>query len=198
MRRAAYWSVGVLLQFLSRKGGLPPLYADLSRFSRSDSRSSSTIRRVHVAAVCYRVRGGEPEFLLVRTRNGHWTFPKGRVDQDATNAAAAAREAYEEAGVRGSVESVPFVCYRHCKPGRLGSRRQVILVEAYLFKVKRLAPPLEEHRDPTWFSVPEAKRRLKKYRTSAFADEVISVIDQATKRILTAKSSRRKAGVSRR
>ena len=52
-----------------------------------------------------RRRTGVP---LVRTKNGHWTFPKGRVDQDATNADAAAREAFEEAGVRGSVDSVPF------------------------------------------------------------------------------------------
>jgi len=100
--------VGVLLQFLSRKDGRPPLNGDASQFRRSSSRSSANLQRVHVAAVCYRVRGGEPEFLLVRTRNGHWTFPKGRVDQDATNADAAAREAYEEAGVRGSVDSVPF------------------------------------------------------------------------------------------
>ena len=190
--------MGVLLQFLSRKGGLSPLNADASRFSPSSSRSSTNLQRVHVAAVCYRVRGGEPEFLLVRTRNGHWTFPKGRVDQDATNADAAAREAYEEAGVRGSVDSVPFFCYRHCKPRHLGSRGQVILVDAHLCKVKRLAPPLEEYRDPTWFRVPEAKRRLKKFRTSEFAAEVISVIEQATERILTSKSSRCKASVSKR
>jgi len=190
MRRAAYWTVGVLIQFLSRKGGLPPQYLDLSRFSPSSSRSSSGVQRVHVAAVCYRVRGGEPEFLLVRTRNGHWTFPKGRVDQDATNADAAAREAYEEAGVSGSVDPVPFVCYRHCKPGRVGSRRQVILVEAYLCRVKRLDPPLEGYRDPTWFSVPEAKRRLQKSRSPEFATEVLSVIDRATKCIPTSTSSR--------
>ncbi len=190
--------MGVLLQFLSRKDGRPSLQADISRSHASSFRSSSNLQQVHVAAVCYRVRGGEPEFLLVRTRHGHWTFPKGRVDQDATNADAAAREAYEEAGVRGSVDSTPFFCYRHCKPRHLGSRRQVLLVDAHLCKVKRLAPPLEEHRDPTWFSVPEAKRRLKKFRTSEFAAEVISVIDQATERILTSESSRRKAGVSQR
>jgi 8-oxo-dGTP pyrophosphatase MutT (NUDIX family) len=176
--------MGILVQFLSRKDGLPSLYAYTSRFRRSSSRSSD-LQRVHVAAVCYRVRGGEPEFLLVRTRNGHWTFPKGRVDQDATNADAAAREAYEEAGVRGSVEPVPFSCYRHCKPRRRGSRRQVILVDAHLCKVKHLAPPLEEYRDPRWFSVPKAKRRLQESRTSEFAAEVISVIDRATDRILT-------------
>jgi 8-oxo-dGTP pyrophosphatase MutT (NUDIX family) len=187
-----------LIQFLSRKDGLPSLYAGASRFRRSSSRSPSNLHGVHVAAVCYRVRGGEPEFLLVRTRNGHWTFPKGKVDQDATNAHAAAREAYEEAGVRGSVEPIPFYSYRHCKPRQLGSRRQVVLVDAHLCKVKHLAPPLEEYRDPTWFSVPKAKRRLQKSRPPEFAAEVISVIDRATERILTSKSSRCRADVSQR
>ena len=173
------------MQFLSGKDRLPSPYAGASRFRRSSSRAPSNLQRVHVAAVCYRVRGGKPEFLLVRTRNGHWTFPKGRVDQDATNAHAAAREAYEEAGVKGSVEPVPFICYWHCKPRRLGSRRQVILVDAHLCEVKHLAAPLEEYRDPRWFSVPKAKRRLQKSRPPEFAAEVISVIDRATERILT-------------
>lgn len=183
---------------MSRKDRPPVAYDDASRLRRSTSRSSSSLQRVHVAAVCYRVRGGEPEFLLVRTRSGHWTFPKGRVDQDATNADAAAREAYEEAGVSGSVDRAPFVSYRHCKPRRLGSHRQVILVDAHLCKVKRLAPPLEEYRDPTWFSVPKAKRRLQKARSPEFAAEVISVLDQATKRIRTSKSSSYGADVSQR
>ena len=62
------------MQFLSRKDCPPSLYAGASRFRRSNSRSASNLHRIHVAAVCYRVRCGEPEFLLVRTRNGHWTF----------------------------------------------------------------------------------------------------------------------------
>ena len=185
------------MQLLSRKDRLPSLYAGASRLRPSNSRPPSNLQCAHVAAVCYRVRRGELEFLLVRTRNGHWTFPKGRVDEDATNADAAAREAYEEAGVRGPVESVPFFSYRHCKPRRLGWRRQVILVDAHLCKVKHLAPPLEEYRDPTWFSVPKAKRRLQKFRTSEFAAEVISVIDRARALILTPESSRYRA-VSRR
>jgi len=184
------------VQFLSRKDCPPSLYAGASRFRRSNSRSASNLQRIHVAAVCYRVRCGEPEFLLVRTRNGHWTFPKGRVDQDVTNADAAAREAYEEAGVRGSVEPVPFYSYRHCKPRRPGSHRQVILVDAHLCRVRRLAAPLEEYRDPTWFGVPQAKRRLQKSRTSEFAAEVVSVIDRATERILTSKGSWCRADVS--
>jgi 8-oxo-dGTP pyrophosphatase MutT (NUDIX family) len=181
--RATYYPVGVLVQFLSRTDRLPSLDAGVSRRRHSSSGSPNDLQCVHVAAVCYRVRGGEAEFLLVRTRNGRWTFPKGRVEQDATHADAAAREAYEEAGVSGSVESLPFSSYRHCKPRTLRSRGQIILVAAHLCKVKQLAAPLEKYRDPTWFNVAKAKRRLQKSRTSEFAAEVISVIDRATERI---------------
>jgi 8-oxo-dGTP pyrophosphatase MutT (NUDIX family) len=140
--------------------------------------------RVHVAAVCYRLHEGRLEFLLVRTRNGHWTFPKGGVDQDPTNADAAAREAYEEAGVSGWVEPTPFVSYLHCKPGQLRSRSGAMLVDAHLCEVKRLVPPLEGHRNPTWFTRRKAKRRLRELRTPEFANEVVRVIDCATERIL--------------
>ena len=143
----------------------------------------SSLERLHVAAVCYRIRRGEPEFLLVRTRNGHWTFPKGGVDQDATAAAAAAREAYEEAGVKGSVERLPFISYRHCKPRRLPSRKHIVTVHAHLCEVKRLVSPLEDYRNPRWFRAEEAKRRLQKFRTSEFASEVVNVIERATELI---------------
>jgi 8-oxo-dGTP pyrophosphatase MutT (NUDIX family) len=150
----------------------------------SSYRSRSNPERIHVAAVCYRVRRRELEFLLVRTRNGHWTFPKGGVDEDATNADAAAREAYEEAGVKGRVEHTPFVSYLHCKPTGLRSQRRVVLVDAHLCEVRRLVPPQELHRDPTWFKASKAKRRLREYRTPEYAAEVIRVIDRAMERIL--------------
>jgi 8-oxo-dGTP pyrophosphatase MutT (NUDIX family) len=174
--------VGVLTQFWSGHTYLPQRPA-LSHFRTSSFRSQSNYGRVHVAAVCYRLREGEPEFLLVRTKNGHWTFPKGGVNEDETNAAAAAREAHEEAGVRGSIERVPFISYRHCKPKGLRSRREVILVHAHLCAVKRQLAPCEEYRDPTWFSASKARRRLQQYRDSEFAAEVVGVIDRATERI---------------
>jgi len=121
----------------------------------------------------------------VRTRNGHWTFPKGGVDHDATPADAAAREAYEEAGVKGSIESLPFASYRHRKPRRRSSRRHVVTVRAHLCEVKRLVSPLEGYRDPQWFKAEKAKRQLQKFRSSEFAAEVITVIDRATERILS-------------
>ena len=169
----------MLTQFTSH-GGWPSLFPAPSPFRHSRLNSD----RVYVAAVCYRVRRGEPEFLLVRTRSGHWTFPKGGVDRDATTAEAAAREAYEEAGVRGRVEGLPFISYRHCKPRRPRARRHVVMVHAHLCEVRRLVSPREEYRDPTWFTASKAKRRLQNLRTSEFAAEVVSVIDRATERIL--------------
>ena len=65
-----------------------------------------------VAAVCYRVRGGCIEFLLVQTRGGRWTFPKGSAEPGLTHAQAAAFEAFEEAGVHGRMEEASFARYR--------------------------------------------------------------------------------------
>ncbi len=166
----------------SRQGGR-------SSRQRSAYRPRSNPDRIHVAAVCYRVHHGELEFLLVRTRSGPWTFPKGGVDQDASNANAAAREAYEEAGVKGRVENTPFVSYLHRKRTRLRSRRRVVLVDAYLCEVIRLVPPQESHRDPTWFCAAEAKQLLREYRTPEYAGEAIRVIDRAMERILCRRAS---------
>lgn len=155
----------------------------LALWSPEESWAKSTGKRIHVAAVCYRVVENEPEFLLVRTRSGRWTFPKGGVDGDATNADAAAREAYEEAGVKGRIESDPFHWYFHAKRDRLRARRAVVPVHAHLCEVELLVSPKENHRNPTWFNADKARRRLRENRAPEFASEVITVIDRAVLRI---------------
>ena len=142
-----------------------------------------TGERVHVAAVCYRLKDEEPEFLLVRTRSGRWTFPKGGVDDDATHADAAAREAYEEAGVTGQIEHEPFHWYFHSKRQQLKSEDSVVAVQAHLCEVERLVPPKEDHRNPTWFNADKARRRLRENRSPELASEVIKVVDRAVVRI---------------
>ena len=128
-----------------------------------------------VAAVCYRVGDdGEVQFLLVRTRGGRWTFPKGGVDGDPTPAAAAAREAREEAGVRGSVERRAFDLYLHAKRAK-----RALPVAAHLCRVFELRRPLEPYRDPTWFSPEKAKHRVQKLRRRKYAAELERVIDSA-------------------
>ena len=55
------------------------------------------------AAVCYRLNpAGEPEFLLIRNKDGtQWVFPKGTMEGwEAFGYQTAVRETWEEAGIR--------------------------------------------------------------------------------------------------
>jgi len=131
-----------------------------------------------VAAVCYRRKpNGAVEFLLVRTRTGRWTFPKGGVDGDPSAAAAAAREAYEEAGVRGRVEPLAFACYLHSK------NCDAHTVDAHLCEVLHLETPRERYRTPRWFSAEKAKQRLREQRPVPYAAELERVVDDAVLRV---------------
>jgi 8-oxo-dGTP pyrophosphatase MutT (NUDIX family) len=142
-----------------------------------------------VAAVCYRIRGGAIEFLLVRTGSGHWTFPKGSAESGLTHAQAAALEAFEEAGVHGRMEEASFTRYVRRKRGDSStpsvekSREKERAIQAHLCEVLRLEPPQERNRNPTWFSVEKAKQRLGKDRTTDYGDELARVVDRAVARI---------------
>lgn len=137
--------------------------------------------RLHVAAVCYRVADDDIQFLLVRTQAGRWTFPKGGVDDDPTFAAAASREAFEEAGVRGHVEHRPFASYVHSKSSAL--KRREVEVSAHLCRVVHVGRALEAHRDPTWFSFEAAKKRVRDHRRRKYAAELERVLEEAMERI---------------
>jgi 8-oxo-dGTP pyrophosphatase MutT (NUDIX family) len=141
-----------------------------------------------VAAVCYRVGGSGIEFLLVRTRgSGRWTFPKGSAEPGLTHAQAAALEAFEEAGVHGRIEEASFAQYRR-KPGkaRKSGRRiagNARVVNAHLCEVLRLSFPQESRRNRTWFSVEDAKLRLREGRKGDDAAEFVRVVEKAVARI---------------
>ena len=56
------------------------------------------------AAVPFRCREGQLELLLITSRGKkRWIVPKGIVDPGLTPSAAAAKEAFEEAGVEGEI-----------------------------------------------------------------------------------------------
>lgn len=139
-----------------------------------------------VAAVCYRMRGGKIEFLLVRTRGSRrWTFPKGSAEPGLTSAQAAALEAFEEAGVHGRIEQTSFARYVSRKCGKMKHKvpTEETVANAHLCEVLHLAKPKEWGRDRTWFSAQEAKRRLRKGRESTAAAEFIRVVEKAVLRI---------------
>ena len=138
-----------------------------------------------VAAVCYRLRSSGIEFLLVQTRSGRWTFPKGGAEPGLTHAQAAALEAFEEAGVHGRMEEASFARYVRRKRGNERQPDEIELaVNAHLCEVTRLDPPQESNRNPTWFSAEKAKRRLREDRTPDYGLELARVVDRAVTRIL--------------
>ena len=139
-----------------------------------------------VAAVCYRRRGSDIDFLLVRTGSDRWTFPKGGVEPGLTHAQAAALEAFEEAGVHGRMEEVPFIRYvRRKRRGRgaTSDAEKEIGTSAHLCEVLRLVEPQETDRDPSWFTVEKTKKKLLEGRTAEFGIELIRVVDRAVARI---------------
>lgn len=145
--------------------------------------SPSQLRRLRgreqAAAVCYRVGERGVELLLVRTRGGRWTFPKGGIEPGLTYAQSAALEAFEEAGVHGRIETASFARYVR-RPQR---EAEGITVLAYLCEVRRLGKPHESKRKRTWFSAEKAKGRLQEGRSSLCGSELAAVVDRAVARV---------------
>jgi len=153
--------------------------------SRVSSRSRKPRVRKQVAAVCYRMRKGGVEFLLVQTSGGRWIFPKGGVEPGMTHAQSAALEAFEEAGVHGRMERMPFARFNRRKPETSAQKptRPDDAVTAHLCEVARLETPQESRRNPTWFSIEKAKLRLRQERHPELGAELARVVDRAASRI---------------
>lgn len=52
-----------------------------------------------VGAIIFRVTQGQIEFLFMKYRNGHWEFPRGKVEDDETEHETMKREIEEETGI---------------------------------------------------------------------------------------------------
>src|SRR5437764_4737579 len=132
----------------------------------STSRTIRSALPLQVAAVCYRHRSSQVEFLLVNTNGGSkWTFPKGAPVEGLSHGQSAEREAQEEAGAIGIVEPRHFHMYLHSK-GVFWQPKgvQEYVVKAFLMEVQQTRRPDEPFRNPTWFGAEEARAILAKGR----------------------------------
>lgn len=100
-------------------------------------------------------RPDDGRYLLVSTRDGRWTLPKGARAKGELPAAAALREAAEEAGVADAVLTGRSVVYRHQTAG--GQRQKVVAFQADLGRLRRPARA-ERWRRRRWVSAAEAAR----------------------------------------
>ena len=143
---------------------------------------------VQVAAVCYRLNGSSVEFLLVNTSSGKWTFPKGRLCPSLSPSESASREAWEEAGAKGTIEQNHFAHYLDTKR-TLGhdSLAREVRIAAFLLEVHSTETPQESGRNPSWFSAQQARKRLAEGRQAPYSRLIAKMIDSALDQ-LTAKS----------
>lgn len=120
--------------------------------------------RQQYGALCYRrkKKTGEVEVLLLTSRDtGRWVIPKGWPMQGKKAHAVAAREAYEEAGVRGHALKQPFGYFHYEKKLRNGVT-VTCLVQVHLLEVEELLRdfPERESRTLEWVSPEVAGERV--------------------------------------
>ena len=104
---------------------------------------------LHQAGViAYRIRAGRVEVLLMTSRDtGRWIIPKGNIAAGTAPWKAAAKEAYEEAGVKGRIGgSIPLGIYTYLKKLDSGEPRPAA-VEVYLLRVDQSLKKWPEWRE---------------------------------------------------
>ncbi|MCB1384499.1 MAG: NUDIX hydrolase [Nitratireductor sp.] len=117
--------------------------------------------RRQVAALCYRRRGSELEVLLITSRDTRrWIIPKGWPGARRSARKQAAREAFEEAGIRGAVARHPLGEYRsHKGLGRGFKVRTSVTVFPLRAEDQARDFPERGERDLAWMPLREAASR---------------------------------------
>ena len=117
--------------------------------------------RSQFAALCWRRKGKGIEVCLVTTRrNGNWIIPKGWPMHNATPAGAAAVEAWEEAGLRGTAGETCLGVFTYLK--RAGREDLTVAVMVYAIEVTEEAEdwPERRQRKRKWMSPKKASKRV--------------------------------------
>ena len=112
------------------------------------------MRPTHGGGVVFRLTSEGPRYLLVEASGtrGRWVFPKGRVEDGETGAAAALREVGEEAGVRARL-------IRRLRPVEQRKDGGRIAIAYFLMAYRGRTTPLEK-REIRWLSFGEAIEAL--------------------------------------
>jgi 8-oxo-dGTP pyrophosphatase MutT (NUDIX family) len=124
----------------------------------TDARTSRT--RQYAALPVRKTPDGDREVLLVTSRETQrWVIPKGWPMAGKAPHQAAAREAFEEAGIRGKAGKKAIGQYQYWK--RLDAMFRLVRVDVFKLKIERLLDdwPEKDSRKRAWFS-PESAARM--------------------------------------
>ena len=111
------------------------------------------------AVIPYRIEKGRMQILLIgSSKRNHWVVPKGIHEPGLSAQKSAAKEAYEEAGIRGTVNRPLLGKYKYDKWGASCE------VEVYAMRVSEVLPDSEWeeiHRGRQWVSTEQALELVK-------------------------------------
>ena len=111
------------------------------------------------AVVPYREGTDGIEILLITTKKRkRWIIPKGVIDPGFDAPESASREAYEEAGIRGTVESPPLTEYRYDKWG--GTCNVTVFIMRVTDELGEW--PEAAFRNRGWFNLDQARKMVDK------------------------------------
>ena len=111
-------------------------------------------------ALPYAIVDGRMAILLITSRRtGRWIFPKGAIEPGMTPWESAAKEALEEAGVAGEIDTQPIGSYR-AGGGAMGS--MLVDIDIYPLRVEQQFDDWREkgERLRHWAVLSEARRLL--------------------------------------
>lgn len=119
---------------------------------------------VQSAAIPYRNsdRNGVEVLLITSRKRSRWVLPKGKIKRGISAHRSAAREAFEEAGVVGTISAVPFGAYRQVKTHDTGEVEMVTV---------RAFPMLVTEQTARW---PEMQIRQRCWMPIASAIEAVT------------------------
>ncbi|WP_435258349.1 NUDIX hydrolase [Thioclava sp. FR2] len=132
----------------------------MKEVKETDDDGNATERYSQHGAMCWRLKRGSVEVLLVTSRDtGRWVIPKGWPCKSLPAPQSAAKEAWEEAGVEGDVSTEPLGTYTYPKR-RTPLPPLPCLVTVFPLHVSRLAEkfPERKQRKRKWFSAKKAAR----------------------------------------
>ena len=126
-----------------------------------------------VGAIPFTHVDGQIVFLMITSRRtGRWIFPKGGRIDGLTDAESAARETFEEAGVRGRIAPIPVGTYHTLRVRPEGNA--MVDVAMYPLEVTEQLDdwPEKNERSRHWVILPEARRLLAQPDLVALAERV--------------------------
>ncbi len=121
-------------------------------------------------AIVFRNIEGQDHVLLVQHRPGHWSFPKGHVENGETAQETAIREVLEETGIHVAITS-DFARSSSYVPRPGITKTVTFFLGDYLSGTP--VPQLSEVKEARWMEIEEAKKYLVFDRDLLIFDEAI-------------------------